>query len=129
MTPEHSLGDQISVAQPRIDIHNSSTIPETDQPSRANTPLRMPMQIHDKPTDNGRTNRERSHCGKEEPGVLDVEVVVNLHQNDEATDVDNYAKGYEGGPKVQAVRPVGYDEAEGEGCGKGRNGVELGLDD
>ena len=79
MTPEQFPGDHISGAKPQVDIHDTATIAETNQPSRANTPLRMPMQIHNKPTNNGRTDRERSHCGKEEAGVFNVEFVMNLH--------------------------------------------------
>ncbi len=79
MIPERLLGDNISGAKPRVDIHDAATIPKTNQPSRANTPLGMPMQIHNKPTNNRRTNRERSHRGKEEAGVFDVEFVVNFH--------------------------------------------------
>ena len=79
MTLEHSLGDRISGAKPRVDIHDAATVSKTNQPSRANTPLRMPMQIHNKPTNNNRTIRERSHCGKEEASVFDVEFVVNFH--------------------------------------------------
>ena len=79
MAPERVLRNHISGAKLRVDIHNAATIPKTNQPSRANTPLRMPMQVHNEPTNNGRTNGERSHCGKEEAGVFDVEFVVNFH--------------------------------------------------
>ena len=79
MTPERLRGDHILGAKPRVDIHDTAAIPKTNQPSRANTPLRMPMQIHNEPTNNGGTDRERSHCGKEEAGVFNVKFVMNLH--------------------------------------------------
>lgn len=85
-------------------------------------------EVHGEPADDDRHSAVDTHGDAEEGPVFEFVVRVHGDEDTEAGDGDADGNEGEGETVFELVAEEGYDHREGEGCGPGRDGVQLRLD-
>lgn len=86
---------------------NTARVAEPDHPRRADTALRMAVQVHEIPTDDDWASGESAHGDQTDSRVLCGKGLVHGHEDGKTDNCERCAKCDERGAEVRGVREIG----------------------